>query len=99
MTAYSITDVEVLDPEGFKRYRELAAPAVARYGGRFLVRGAEPVVAEGEWPAGQRVNIIEVPSMEQLWAWYDSPEYAPARDIARKDLRRRLLFVDGVDSK
>jgi uncharacterized protein (DUF1330 family) len=63
MTAYSITDVEVLDPEGFKRYRELAAPAVARYGGRFLVRGAEPVVAEGEWPSEQRVNVIEFPSM------------------------------------
>jgi uncharacterized protein (DUF1330 family) len=98
MPAYSITDVNVLDAEGFKRYRELAAPAVARYGGRFLVRGAEPLVAEGEWPSQQRVNIIEFTSMEQLRAWYDSPEYAPARDIARHALRRRLLFVEGVDS-
>jgi uncharacterized protein (DUF1330 family) len=99
MPAYSITEVEVLDTDGFARYRELAGAAVARYGGRFLVRGAEPVVAEGEWPSGQRVNIIEFPSMEQLRDWYDSPEYAPARDIARNALRRRLLFVDGVDSK
>jgi uncharacterized protein (DUF1330 family) len=97
MPAYSITDVEVLDADGFKRYRELAAPAVARYGGRFLVRGAEPVVAEGEWPSGQRVNVIEFPSMEQLREWYDSPEYGSARDIARNALRRRLLFVEGVD--
>src|SRR6266481_238007 len=95
MAAYSITDVEVLDADEFKRYRELAGAAVARYGGRFLVRGAEPVVAEGEWPLGQRVNIIEFPSMEQLRAWYDSPEYAPARDIAKRALRRRLLFVEG----
>ena len=56
MAAYTITDVEVLDAEGFKRYRELAAAAVSRYGGRFLVRGAEPIVAEGEWPSGQRVK-------------------------------------------
>ena len=97
MAAYSITDVEVLDADAFARYREVAGPAVARYGGRFLVRGAEPVVAEDEWPSGQRVNVIEFPSMEQLKAWYDSPEYAPARAIARKALRRRLLFVDGVD--
>jgi uncharacterized protein (DUF1330 family) len=40
MAAYSITDVEVLDADGFKRYRELAGAAVARYGGRFLVRGS-----------------------------------------------------------
>jgi uncharacterized protein (DUF1330 family) len=97
MAAYSITDVEVLDAEGFKRYRELAAAAVSRYGGRFLVRGAEPVVAKGKWPSGQRVNVIEFPSMEQLRAWYDSLEYAPARDIARNALRRRLLFAEGVD--
>jgi uncharacterized protein (DUF1330 family) len=95
--AYSITEVEVLDREEFSRYRELAAAAVSRYGGRFLVRGAEPVVAEGEWLSGQRVNVIEFPSMEQLRAWYDSPEYAPARDIARNALRRRLLFAEGVD--
>jgi uncharacterized protein (DUF1330 family) len=99
MPAYSITGVEVLDADGFRRYRELAAAAVAWYGGRFLVRAAEPVVAEGDWPSGQRVNIIEFPSMEQLTAWYDSPEYAPARDIARKALRPQLLFVDGVDRK
>jgi hypothetical protein len=36
-------------------------------------------------------------NMEQLRAWYDSPEYAPARGIARNALRRRLLFVEGVD--
>ena len=98
MPAYSITGVEVLDADGFKRYCELAAAAVAQYGGRFLVRAAEPLVAEGDWPSGQRVNIIEFPSMEQLTAWYHSPEYAPARDIARKALRRQLLFVEGVDS-
>jgi len=47
--------------------------------------------------SGERVNVIEFPSMEQLRAWYDSHEYAPARDIARSALRRRLLFVEGVD--
>jgi uncharacterized protein (DUF1330 family) len=99
MAAYSITDVEVLDADEFQRYREVAGAAVARYGGLFLVRGAEPVVAEGEWPSGQRVNVIEFPSMGQLRAWYDSPEYAPARDIAKNALRRRLLFVEGVDPK
>ena len=43
------------------------------------------------------MNVIEFPSMEQLRAWYDSHEYAPARDIAPSALRRPLLFVEGVD--
>jgi uncharacterized protein (DUF1330 family) len=99
MAAYSITDVEVLDADAFARYREVAGPAVARFGGRFLVRGAGPVVAEGEWPSGQRLKVIEFPNMKQLRAWYDSLEYAPAREIAKSALRRRLLFVEGVEPK
>ena len=94
--AYSITEVEVLDPEGFSRYREIAQAAIAKYGGRFLVQGAEPRVAEGEWPSQRRVVIIEFASMRQLQSWYDSPEYAPARAIARRALKRRLLLVEGV---
>ena len=96
--AYSITEVEVVDADGFKRYRELAQAAVAQYGGRFLVQGAKPIIAEGDWPPQQNVVVIEFPSMDQLKAWYDSPEYRIARELARKALRRRLLFVEGVSA-
>jgi uncharacterized protein (DUF1330 family) len=95
--AYSITEVEVVDAEEFKRYRELAGASVERHRGQFLVQGAEPIVAEGDWLSGQRVVVIKFPNMEQLRSWYESPEYAPARVIARRALKRRLLFVQGVD--
>jgi uncharacterized protein (DUF1330 family) len=94
--AYSITEVETLDEQQARTYQEVARAAVTRYGGRYLVLAEEPTVAEGQWPSGQRVVIIEFRSMDQLKAWYDSPEYAPARALARTALRRRLLFVEGV---
>lgn len=97
MPAYSITEVEILDEDGAGRYRELARAAVTHYGGRYLVLAATPAIAEGEWPPGGRVVIIEFASMNQLRAWYESPEYAPARALARTALRRRLLFVEGTD--
>jgi succinate-semialdehyde dehydrogenase / glutarate-semialdehyde dehydrogenase len=87
----------VNDPSAHRRYVEVAGAAVAQYGGRFLVRAAEPTVAEGEWPSQRRLVIIAFPTMDRLRAWYDSPEYAPARGLARTALRRRLLFVEGVD--
>jgi hypothetical protein len=49
----------------------LSKAAVAQYGGRFLVQGTEPTVAEGEWPSQQRVVIVEFPTMDQLRAWPD----------------------------
>jgi uncharacterized protein (DUF1330 family) len=97
MPAYVISEVEFLDEEQGQRYRDLAAASIAEYGGRYLVRGAQPDVPEGEWPERQRVVVVEFPSMERLRAWHTSPEYAEAlkfRDVA---LTRRLLFVDGLD--
>lgn len=93
--AYSITEVlEVLDPAGAQRYAELTPPVVEKLGGRFVVLGASPTVAEGE--AGLVLAVVEWPDMETLLAWYDSPEYAPAREIAATAMRRRLIFLPGV---
>lgn len=95
MTAYSITEAEVLDADAMCRYVELSAAAVARFGGRFLVRG-EPTAAEGEWEDGRRLIVIAFPDLATLHAWYASPEYAPAREVAATAVRRRVLFADGL---
>jgi len=96
MAAYVISEVEMLDETQGRRYRELAAGSIARYGGRYLVRGAAPVVAEGNWPASVRIVIVEFPSMERLRAWYASADYAEALAVRQAALDRRLLFVDGA---
>ena len=96
MAAYVISEVEMLDETQGRRYRELAAGPIARHGGRYLVRGAAPVVAEGNWPASTRLVIVEFPSMERLRAWYASTDYAEALAVRRTALDRRLLFVDGA---
>jgi uncharacterized protein (DUF1330 family) len=96
MSAFVISEVEILDEQQGARYRELAAASIARHGGRYLVRGASPQVAEGEFPSERRVVVVEFPSLEQLSEWYASDDYAEALEISRTALRRRLIFVEGV---
>jgi uncharacterized protein (DUF1330 family) len=48
MTAYLISQVEVVDEPAWQQYREIAAAAIVKYGGRCLVRGATPEVAEAD---------------------------------------------------
>jgi uncharacterized protein (DUF1330 family) len=96
MSAYVISEVEVLDEAQGERYRELAAASIERHGGRYLVRGATPDVPEGDWHAQQRVVVAEFPSMDELRAWYESGDYADALALSRTALKRRLLFVNGV---
>jgi uncharacterized protein (DUF1330 family) len=97
MPAYVISEVEIVDEEQGQRYRELAAASIAAHGGRYIVRGAEPDVPEGDWPARQRVVVVEFPSMERLRGWYASPEYAEALKVRDAALTRRLLFVEGIE--
>ncbi|SDJ88761.1 protein of unknown function [Actinopolyspora mzabensis] len=47
MTAYVISEVEVLDEQLADQYRTLAKRSIEQYGGRYLVRGASPNVVEG----------------------------------------------------
>jgi uncharacterized protein (DUF1330 family) len=97
VVAYVISEVEVVDEESGQKYRELASASIDAYGGRYIVRGAEPDVPEGDWPSAQRVVVVEFPTMELLQRWYASPEYAEALTVRRTALRRRLLFVAGVE--
>ena len=97
MATYVVSEVEALDEEQFRRYRELAAESIAVHGGRYLVRGAVPDVAEGSLPAGRRIVILEFPDRESLRRWHRSAEYAQALAVRDVALRRVLYFVDGVD--
>ena len=96
MAAYVISEVEVYDEEQARRYRDLAADSITRYGGRYLVRGAAPQVPEGEWPPDERVVVVEFPDLARAREWYASPEYAEALAVRQTALGRRLLFVEGV---
>lgn len=94
MVAYAISEVEVLDEELADRYRLLAQRSIEQYDGRYIVRGAQPQAAEGEWPSAQRMVIVAFPTMQRLREWYASPEYAEALQVRETALTRRLLFVD-----
>ena len=95
MPAYVINDMEVTDPVTFEQYRQLSPATVAKYGGRFLVRGGTVKPQEGDW-APKRLVVLEFPSIELARAWIDSPEYAPARRLRQISAVSRLLIVEGL---
>ena len=74
MPAYFIVDNEVTDPAGFEEYRKQVPATVARYGGKFLVRGGQVQTLEGDWKP-KRMVVTEFPNIEQARRWYDSEEY------------------------
>jgi uncharacterized protein (DUF1330 family) len=95
MAAYVVAEVEVTDPVTYEDYRKLVPATVAKYGGRFLVRGGAVEVKEGGWQP-KRLVVLEFPSMDQARQWYGSQEYAPALALRLKAARSKVLLVEGA---
>ncbi|MFF8505650.1 DUF1330 domain-containing protein [Streptomyces anulatus] len=96
MSAYVIAESLHIDSPDMAEYRRRAQASIALHGGAYLVRGALPDPLEGQWAEGNRMVIIEFPSMARAKAWYSSPEYAQARAARSEPYERRMLFVDGL---
>lgn len=95
MSAYILVECEVLDPERYEAYKALAPEAIARYGGRYVVRGGQTVTLEGGWNPS-RVVVLEFPSLEAARTFYDSPEYRAARDKREGAANMRMVAVAGI---
>ena len=95
MAAYVIYQGEVLDPERYDEYKAKGAESILAAGGKYLVRGGDVEVLEGEPPEG-RIVLLEFPSREAALAWYRSDEYAEIRKIREGAARARMYVVDGV---
>ena len=74
MKGYVVANVDVADFAAYERYGSRAAEVIAQYGGRFLVRGGDVEVIEGD-PGVARLIILEFPSVADAHRFYDSPEY------------------------
>lgn len=95
MAAYVIVDIDVHDPVGYQEYKDLAAPTVAAFGGKYLARGGKVDTLEGDW-APTRLVILEFPSAERAKQWWHSAEYHGAKQIRFKTAKSRMLVIEGV---
>jgi len=95
VSAYVISDVEILDPVLIAEYRAAAQETITKYGGRYLARGGAVEAIEGGWNP-KTIVIVEFPDMARAQAWYHSPEYAEALKVRERALDRKLIFVEGV---
>ena len=51
MPVYVVVDITIHDPETYDEYRTLAPPSIAKYGGRYLVRGGSTKALLVDGPA------------------------------------------------
>jgi uncharacterized protein (DUF1330 family) len=96
MPAYVIVDVDVTDPERYERYKAATPAAIAAGGGRFLVRGGELTVLEGDWQPS-RLVVLEFEDLAAAERWYESDAYQAAAKLREGGATIRMVAVQGLE--
>lgn len=95
MAAYVIVEIEVTDPVQYEAYKTQAPATVAAHGGKYIARGGQTQVLEGEW-SPKRLVILEFESMEQAVAWWNSPEYSAIKGIRQQATVSKMVALEGL---
>ena len=91
---YVLLQVNVNDPEVFKKYPELSEKIISKFGGKYLFRGGEFEVLEGSWDFKRNV-LLEFDNIIKAKEWYHSSEYQKALKIRSNSTTSNLIIIEG----
>jgi uncharacterized protein (DUF1330 family) len=95
MPAYVIVETDIRDAEQYEQYKAASPGAVAAGGGRFVVRGGELAVLEGDWHPS-RLVLLEFENLAAAKRWYESERYQEAKRLRDGAANLRIVAVEGV---
>ena len=94
--AYWVGVVNVKNHDEYKKYADIAGPALAAAGAKILSRGGRIKNLEGA--AMNRIVVIEFPSMERAESFYQSDEYRNGLKYINSEVADRFLNIaEAVD--
>jgi uncharacterized protein (DUF1330 family) len=95
MAAYIIARIKVTDSARYREYTLRTPEVIARYDGRFVIRGGEVHTLEG--PREQRrIVVLEFPTFERAKEFYYSPDYQELKKLRLEAAEGELVLVPGV---
>jgi uncharacterized protein (DUF1330 family) len=94
MKAFVIAAETPNDESMFSEYRKAVPATLEAFGGKFITRGGNLKLLEGEWPHS-RLVVIEFPSRAAAEGWYRSPEYQKIIGLRRRCTVSNLIIVEG----
>lgn len=95
MSAYVIAVTDITDPAQFEQYKAATPAVVAAAGGRFIVRGGEIAVLEGDWRP-PRLVVAEFEDFAAARSFYESEGYQAAKKLRAGAARMHMVAVQGV---
>ena len=92
--AFTIAEIDVIDPEGFQTFAKRNAAGVGTAGGLFLAMRGRIVVSEGAPP--KDIALIAWDSLEEATGYFNSPTFKDLIPLRDKAAKVRLFHVEGL---
>jgi uncharacterized protein (DUF1330 family) len=96
MSAYVIFDVEISDLTKYQEFILGVKPALEAAGAKYLSRGGDHKVYEGDWEP-RRIVLLEFPSVDHWEEFYNGPTYQGLKAIRDACSSARLVSVAGTE--
>jgi uncharacterized protein (DUF1330 family) len=93
--AYIVVETDIHDAEQYELYKQASPAAVEAGGGRFIARGGDVAILEGDWQP-KRLVLLEFPDLDAAKRFYESSEYQDARRLREGAARLNMVAVEGL---
>ncbi|MCB1675906.1 MAG: DUF1330 domain-containing protein [Halioglobus sp.] len=95
MAAYAIVDLDVFDIEQYLEYQHAVKPLLDARGARYLARGGELRVFEGDFEP-RRLIVLEFPSLADMEDFYASADYQALEPQRQACSSATIIGVQGL---
>lgn len=95
MPAYMIVTAKISDRDAFiSGYGAAAGALVAKFGGKYVLRGPGADLLEGDFGDGASMVISEWPDKAAARAFWDSPEYREVKKLREGCAECQVLLIE-----
>jgi uncharacterized protein (DUF1330 family) len=93
MSVHVIIDIKVLNADMYDEYIRKVPPIIKKFGGRYLSRGGEITVLEGNWHP-ERIILLEFDNAGQVNTWINSSEYAEVASLRENSTMANAIMLE-----
>jgi len=94
LPAYTIAEIEIIDPATFQDFAKRNAAGVKAAGGHFLALRGRIVSSEGVPPKG--IAVIAWDDLDKAVGYFNSPTFKELIPLRDKGAKVRLFHVEGL---
>lgn len=98
MKAHLVLDLTIHDLNRFMEYINKIPDFIKKHNGKYIVKGVEPEVMEGNWQP-ERVVIIEFPSNADAKSFLNDPDAQGLFALRHETTTSKLILVDGCEEQ